>query len=191
MHLMDIEQDIIKQIKKGNQSAFKSLVEEYQQYAFTLAFRILCDEAEARDAVQDSFIKIWQKIRTYDGKAKFTTWMYRIVTNTAIDRLRSIKRIRHINIDDVTDKLDALHQDDSSIKLENNELAQMIRFISEGLPEKQRLVFIMRDLQGLLTSEVQEILEMSESAIKSNLYHARREIGARLSEIISYERRTI
>jgi len=188
---MNIEQDIIEQIKKGNQSAFRSLVEEYQQYAFTLAFRILCDEPEARDVVQESFIKIWQKIRSYDGKAKFTTWMYRIVTNTSIDKLRSMKRNRHINIDELTVQAESLIQADFSGQFENEELAEMITYFSEGLPEKQRLVFVMRDLQGMLSSEVQEILEMSESAIKSNLYHARREIRTRLSEIICYERRTI
>jgi len=188
---MNIERDIIDQIKNGSQQAFKSLVEEYQQYAFTLAFRILGNEEEARDAVQDSFIKIWQKINTFDGKAKFTTWMYRIVTNKAIDRLRLIRRINHVNIDDVSDKLNDLYQSDSIVQLDNKDLGQMIRFISEGLPEKQRLVFIMRDIQGLDSSEVQQILEMPDSAVKSNLYHARKEVRDKLSKILLYERRTI
>ncbi len=187
---MNIERDIIDQIKKGSQQAFRSLVEEYQQYAFNLAFRILGNEEEARDAVQDSFIKIWQKINSFDGKAKFTTWMYRIVTNKAIDRLRSIRRISYVNIDDVSDKLNDLYQSDSVVQLDNKELGQMIRFISEGLPEKQRLVFIMRDIQGLDSSEVQQILEMPDSAVKSNLYHARKVVRDQLSKILLYERRT-
>jgi len=96
---------IIKEIKDGKQDAFRKLVEEYQQYAFNLAFRILCDEEEARDTVQDSFIKIWRKINEYDTNIKFTTWMYKIVTNTAIDRIRSIKRQKSVNIDEVSEKL--------------------------------------------------------------------------------------
>lgn len=165
--------DIIDQIKKGSQPAFKLLVETHQQYAYSLAFRILCNEEEARDAVQESFIKIWRKINTYDRKAKFSTWMYRIITNTAIDHLRVIKRVKFIQLDEVSEKLENLIEIGPAAQLDNKELGQLIRYISEGLPKKQKLVFILRDIQEMGSVEVQQILAMSETVVKSNLYHAR------------------
>ncbi|MCK5079554.1 MAG: sigma-70 family RNA polymerase sigma factor, partial [Bacteroidales bacterium] len=85
-------QKIIQKIQKGDKNAFRMLVEKYQQTAFRLAFRMLGDEDEARDVVQDSFIRIWEKFNTYNDKEKFTSWMYRIVSNRAIDSIRALNR---------------------------------------------------------------------------------------------------
>ncbi|MCD4664412.1 MAG: RNA polymerase sigma factor [Bacteroidales bacterium] len=180
---------IIQQIKNGDQKAFRVLVENHQQYAFSLAFRILCDEDEAKDAVQESFIKIWRSIKNYDEKMKFTTWMYKIVTNTAIDRFRSIKRLNQVNIETVYEKLEKQNHHNPGVQLDNRETAQLIRIISETLPEKQKLVFVLRDLQGLDSCEVEDILNLPETSVKSNLYHARKVIREKLNKILSFERR--
>ena len=103
------DKEIIKQILAGSQAAFRQLVEKYQQYAFSLAFRILCHEEEAKDTVQDSFIKIWKNINSYNDQHKFTTWMYKIVTNTAIDKLRSMKKLLHTDSDKVSRHLDLIN----------------------------------------------------------------------------------
>ena len=179
---------IIKEIKDGKQDAFRKLVEEYQQYAFNLAFRILCDEEEARDTVQDSFIKIWRKINEYDTNIKFTTWMYKIVTNTAIDRIRSIKRQKSVNIDEVSEKLYQMQDESTEVNLNNKEMADIIKTLANDLPEKQKMVFVLRDLQDLNSQEVETILEINETQVKSNLYHARKTIKEKLTEIISFER---
>ena len=179
---------IIKEIRNGNQEAFRKVVEEYQQYAFTLSFRILYDEDEARDAVQDSFIKIWKKIHEYDSKIKFTTWMYRIVTNTAIDRYRSIKRHKSVKMDDVAERLDQLQDGSLEVNLSNEELAGIIKTLADDLPEKQKMVFVLRDIQELSSQEVETILEINETQVKSNLYHARKSIKEKLIKILSFER---
>ncbi len=80
-------ENIIHKARNGDKNAFGELVTKYQQYAFNLAFRIVCNEDDARDVVQDSFIKIWKNMKAYLPKIEFTTWMYKIVTNTAIDHL--------------------------------------------------------------------------------------------------------
>ena len=172
--------EIIEKVKKGDQPAFRLIVEEYRQQAFSLAFRIVCDEEEARDIVQDSFVIIWEKIDTYKMNAKFSTWMLKIVANKAIDRLRRIKRHHMVKLDSVIGKIDALAMDTIDQQSENSELAEIIRWLSAGLPEKQQLVFIMRDIQGMESDEVQEILGMSETSVKSNLYHARISIREKL-----------
>lgn len=177
-------QEIIIRIKKGDQAAFRSLVEEYRQQAFSMAFRILCDEEEARDVVQDSFIKIWQKIETFDMKEKFSTWLNKIVANSAIDRLRQIKRHKLVNLDKAINTIDHFNLDITQTEIENKETARLITWISEGLPEKQKIIFILRDLQGVDSSEVQQILDLSETSVKSNLYHARRAIREKLLKAI-------
>lgn len=177
-------QEIIERVKKGDQAAFRRIVEEYRQQAFSLAFRIMCDEEEARDVVQESFIKVWQKIETYNMTQKFSTWLYKIVANSAIDRLRQIKRHNLINLDKVISKIEYLNLDNMQMEIDNKETAQLIRWIAEGLPEKQQMVFILRDLQGVDSSEVRQILNLSENSVKSNLYHARKAIREKLLKAI-------
>jgi RNA polymerase sigma-70 factor, ECF subfamily len=174
------QNNIIEKVKKGDQAAFRKVVEEYQQMAFSMAFRIVCDEEEARDIVQDSFIKIWQKIDTYDMTMKFSTWLCKIVANSAIDRMRQIRRSNHVKLENVIGKIDILNLDKTQKEIDNKETASLIRWLAEGLPEKQQLVFIMRDLEGIESSEVREILDMPETSVKSNLYHARLAIREKL-----------
>ena len=181
----------IEQVKKGDQAAFKYLVEQYQEYAFRLSFRILCDEEEARDIVQESFIKIWQNIKKYDPKTKFTTWMYTIVTHTAIDRLRSLKHLNLVNIDHVSEHLEGISDQGLDYKLDNTEMGQIIRLMAEDLPGKQRLIFVLRDLQGFDSDEVEQIMKLTKTSVKTNLYHARKAIREKLNKILAYERRML
>ncbi|MCK4679450.1 MAG: RNA polymerase sigma factor [Bacteroidales bacterium] len=186
---MQIESKIIiDKARKGDKEAFGNLVIQHQQYAFNLAFRIVCNEDDARDVVQDSFIKIWKNMKLYNPNIKFTTWMYKIVTNTAIDQLRAIKKAGLVNIDDFHEKLENLCSDNPETQLNNIETGQLIRMISDTLPEKQKLVFVLRDLQGLSSYEVSAVLDLPATSIKSNLYHARKVIKEKLLKILSYER---
>lgn len=184
---MDLKK-IIQQIKKGNQEAFQQLVEYYQTYAFRLAFKIVCNEEDAKDIVQDSFIKIWKNIKQYKQSVKFSTWLYKIVTNTAIDLYRSKERKPTVPINEILVFTDRLENDNPENKLINRELGALFQRLADDLSEKQRLVFILRDLQGNSSKEVQDILEMSEDAVKSNLYLARRSISEKLITLKVYER---
>jgi len=177
-------QEIIECIRNGDRTAFRKLVTMYQQPAYRLAFRILGNEEEARDAVQESFIKIWQKIETFDMKEKFSTWLNKIVANSAIDRMRQIKRHKLVNLDKAINTIDHFNLDITQTEIDNKETARLITWISEGLPEKQKIIFILRDLQGVDSSEVQQILKLSETSVKSNLYHARRAIREKLLILI-------
>ena len=180
---------IIHQIKKGNQSAFRLLVEQYQAYAFKLAFRIVCNEEDAKDVVQESFIKIWRNINNYNSSIKFTTWMYKIVTNSAIDLYRKNARQSSISLDETINTVSEIQQNSTNKNQDNKELSILIRKMADGLPEKQRLIFVLRDLQEMDSQEVQEILEISETTVKSNLYHARKTIKEKILTLMAYERR--
>ncbi len=181
-------QETIGSIRKGDRTAFKKLVEMYQQPAFRLAFRILGNEEEAKDTVQDSFIKIWQKIGSYDSSREFIPWMYRIVANTAADRLRSMRRHVMVPIDLVAEKRMTLQQRDQGTPADNHDLAVLITGLAGMLPEKQKMVFILRDVEGMSSEEVETITELTADAVKSNLYHARKSVRERLFKILEKER---
>ena len=183
---MENEKIIIARAKEGDERAFSDLVRYYQKYAFNLAFRLVCNEEAAKDVVQDSFIKIWKNIRSYKTEMKFTTWMYKIVTNTAIDYKRGMTN-ETLNIDEVGYNL-ALRSENPESKITNDELANFIRLATNKLSEKQRAVFILKDIQGCSSHEVGKLLNQSATSIKSNLYHARKAVKNYLNKVLKVER---
>ncbi len=180
--------DIIMLVKNGDHKAFKTLVTMYRQAAFSLSFRILCNEEDARDIVQESFIRVWENIGSYDPGKRFTTWLFRIVTNCSIDRLRSSRRHTIISMDRVPELLSRPSDPNGETILGNKQIGGMIRLIADGLPEKQRLVFILRDIEGMDSSETEQVLGMTADLVKSNLWHARKAVREKLSGVLSYER---
>ena len=183
-----VPENIIDKARNGDKKAFGKLVMQYQQYAFNLAFRIVNNEDDARDIVQDSFIKIWKNMKLYNPNIKFATWMYKIVSNTAIDHLRSNKKMEKVSLDDFHEKLEQNNYHSPETVLNNKETGHLISSFADTLSEKQKLVFVLRDLQGLNSSEVEDILDLPETSVKSNLYHARKAIREKLHKILSYER---
>lgn len=169
--------ELIESCIKGDVHAFRELVEKLQMYAYTLAFRILLNDEDAKDAVQDSFIKVWKSLGRYNGKYLFTTWMYRIVVNTCLDRLKEVKKRSEV----YSESLNESGSFENSIA--NRELAKQIRQLSRELPEKQRIIFILNDLQDLSLDEACEVLNMPKGQVKSNLYYARKSIKEKLVKL--------
>jgi RNA polymerase sigma-70 factor, ECF subfamily len=157
-------------------------MEEYQGYAFAVAFRIVCNEEDAKDIVQDAFIRVWTNFGSYNTANKFTTWLYSIVTNLCLDKLRARKRRHSSSIEEETIQYLASTADteDPEKIYSNNELSSIIGALTEDLPPKQRIIFVLRDLQDLSVKEVCEILGLSEGSVKTNLVYARAHIRRQL-----------
>jgi RNA polymerase sigma-70 factor (ECF subfamily) len=185
--------DLISLCQRGNQKAFRELVDGHMQYAYSLAIRLLADEDDAKDVVQEAFIRVWKHLLEYDERVKFTTWLYRIVVNLCYDRLKARKRKFGIfdrwNEDDTF--LDRQSSNDPSVAYVNNETAEMIKRISTSLPFKQRMVFILRDLHEQTVEEVSSILDMSLSSVKTNLCYARRAVRNEMERQAQAERKLI
>ena len=162
-------------------------MEEYQGYAFSVAFRILCDEDEARDVVQEAFIRIWSSLPRYNRELKFTTWMYSIVAHLCFDKLRTRKKRRTTALEAVDPSLlaNVAAEHNPERLYSNKELASTIEMLTEKLPPKQKIIFVLRDLQGLSVREVSDILRLSESSVKTNLVYARRFLREQLTPFIS------
>ncbi len=173
--------ELIEKAKLGNTRAFEMVVRTYQRYGFAVAFRILCNEEDAKDVVQECFIRIWKHLNEFDEKIKFTTWMYKIVVNLCFDKLKSQKRRRNIfkNLDEGS-VINAPGGIDLEKELTNKELAAMIKHFANGLSKKQKTVFILRDMEDLSIEEVSEIMNISSGSVKANLFYARQSIRKKI-----------
>ncbi|MBN1413731.1 MAG: RNA polymerase sigma factor [Bacteroidales bacterium] len=177
---------LIRQSIQGDLSAFRRLVERHQHYVYSLAFRSLLHRQEAEDIVQDTFIKVWLNLSFFNFRGKFTTWVYRIVVNLCIDRLKSKNRFTDYQTSSADNSQDWMNQQDEMKKLEEKDMAEHIKMLADHLSPKQRMVFILRDLQDLKIEEVCQVMQLSEGSVKTNLYHARNAI--RLNLIKTEER---
>lgn len=166
--------------RRGDSEAFRYIVAEYRQLVYTLAFRLLCNEADAQDATQDTFIKVWQNISRYKQQYKFSTWIYKIASNTCYDYMRAERKESDLDSADTA----LLPSADEEARLHNKELLELIKKTTDGLSPKQKLVFTLSEIEELDVEEIVLITGLSPAKIKSNLYLARKYIK---SKIENYE----
>ena len=178
-------QKLIQQSRRQDSYAFSLLVRQYQDFVFRLAFRLLCNYEEAQDITQETFIRVWTHLPQFNLQAKCTTWLYKITVNLCYDSLRSYKK-RPIVHDSEIDFLKAYQQlSDENLenKVMNEELIQIILYLTQELTPKQKLIFTLWDLEGLEAEEVKDISGLSSAKIKSNLYLARKYIRERIEKL--------
>ncbi|MDD8019107.1 MAG: RNA polymerase sigma factor [Bacteroidota bacterium] len=182
-----ILQEFIDRCNHGDLSAFPTVMEEYQGYAYAVAFRLICDEEDAKDIVQESFIRVWNNLSRYNPKVKFSTWLYTIVTNLCYDKLRARKRKQTVPMNEVNISMIAaadINENPEQL-FSSKELASIIETLSEELPLKQKMIFVLRDLQGLNIQEVCEVLHLSKSSVKTNLVYARKHLRQKLEPFLA------
>jgi RNA polymerase sigma-70 factor (ECF subfamily) len=176
------ERDIITRCQDGDKEAFRWVVQTHQRMVFSLALKMLCDEEEAKDMVQETFIRVWQRIRDLDHQKTIGTWIYTIASRMCIDKLRHMNRIVSIPEDQMTLRRFASDSDNQRT-LENREWVGIVRTLVDGLSDKQRLVFTLCQLEGLSSAEAEQITGFDTKQIKSNLFVARQTIRKRLKEL--------
>ena len=177
--------DIIKSCIIRDEAAFRKLVDRYSVFAFSVAFRIMNDDEESKDIVQESFITVWNKIGSFNTEKNFSNWFYRIIVNKCYDSLRKSKRTQLIYPDANSWNIPGIYSDSNPHnKLENKEIGKIIRLLTNRLSTKQRIVFILSELEGLSHEDISEITGMAKTSIKSNLNHARRKIGEMIEKHI-------
>ncbi|MDR2927335.1 MAG: sigma-70 family RNA polymerase sigma factor [Cytophagaceae bacterium] len=175
--------ELVQLSRHGDTKAFEKLAVEFQPLVFSLAFRLLCNEDDAKDVVQETFIRAWTKLNRYKSQYSFCTWIYKIAGNLCYDQLRKQKRSRCSNLSATDLNISSLEDIETSVI--NRELAHWIEYFTEALTPKQRLVFTLRDIEGLSVDEVQAVTGLTSAKIKSNLYLARTEIKNKLRTISS------
>jgi RNA polymerase sigma-70 factor (ECF subfamily) len=180
-----VEKELIEECRNGDLHNFRKVVENTTPMIFSVAFRMLGDEDTARDIVQDTMITIWQKLSRIKTAESYKTWAYRIAVNKCYDQLRKQKRQKEIRFDDQTWAIISNHISEGGItELENKENAQIINLLTNRLSHKQKAVFILSELEEMPAGEIAKITGMNRSAVKANLYYARRNIESLLQKYL-------
>ncbi len=183
------ETDIIQAAAAGDTQAFNRLVLVHREGAMLLATRLLRSGPDAEDVVQDAFVKAWRELPSFRGDSAFSSWLYRIVYNLSLNKLRGRKIRRFLRIADEVEEdteeygeiltSDAPEPDELLILKERRErLEQALK----KLPAKQRAVFTMRHEQGLSNTEIAEITGKSEGSVKANFSFAVAKLKQALEE---------
>lgn len=190
------DSDLVAALKIGDEAAFRQLVEQQGPRMLSVARRFMRDEDQARDVVQEAFIQVYRKIGTFKEKAKLSTWLHRIVVNTALMRIRSRKRKREDSIEDMLPGfLEDGHQanparpwSDSGEKLlQRKEVRQLVREAIDGLPDNYRTVLLMRDIEEMSTAETAQALKITENAVKIRLHRARQALREQIDPALRKE----
>lgn len=169
------DEELMLLIANGHRLAFEHLVRRHTAYALAMARR-LCGAGEAEDVVQDAFIKVWVNAgHWHAGRAKFTTWLYRILANTGIDRLRARKTATDIEWDQLADPHPNAEAS-MDARQENKVVAQAV----QKLPEKQRLALALCYQQEMTNREAADVMKVHIKAFEAHLGRARRALKQEL-----------
>lgn len=190
---MDKQQikELIRRAKAGDDDAFTELVELFGNRIYNLALRILRKSDDAADVVQETFIKVYEKIQTFDGRSNFFTWLYRIATNEALMKLRKEKRtvLSDRELERYYDRPNSAEiQEWQSVPLQKmltHEFRVHLDRAVDSLPEIYRSVFVLRDLENASTRETSKILGITETNVKVRLKRARMYLREKLSEYMN------
>lgn len=167
---------------QGDQDAYAELVYTYQNPVYNLCYRMLGERGEAEDAAQEAFLRAYLNLSRYDQSRSFKTWILSIASNYCIDRLRR-RRLLWLSLDDepVADRL-ALHSDDPEPEpaMLNNEYSQVIQGMLNDLSPDYRAVVVLRYWYDYSYAEIADIMDTTESAVKSRLFRARQALAEKM-----------
>lgn len=181
--MLDKEADLITNAQQGDLVAFRKLIEKHSSRIYSIAYQITGNSADAQDITQEIFIKLHGVLHKFNHKYRFTTWLYRIAVNTSIDYQRKHSRRRYFPLEDMKcmSAIDDIHNNPEVLH-ERNELKGIISQLTGLLTERQRKVFILRDLQDFSTPEVASILNCSQITVRVHLAGARSRIKTALQQ---------
>lgn len=182
------EQILLERAKAGDVAAFEELIEGYQKKIFNLAYRILGNYEDAGDMAQEALIRIFRSIANFKEQSSFSTWVYRITTNVCLDEIRKKKNKKVISLDEeirVEDgEMKRQIMSDDMLPDEAAELKELRTSVNNAinsLPEDQRLVITLRDIQGLSYDEISSVLDCPSGTVKSRINRARQALKNVLS----------
>lgn len=180
------EKAIIERVISGETDAFEALVLEYQTVVYNLALRMTANPADAEDCAQEAFVKAYRSLASFRGDASFSSWLYRLTTNTCLDLLRSRKRRGEVSLTDDSDEtaaeLDIPDEADTpETAAVRKETRETVRGALSKLPPDFRAILLLRELGGLSYEEIGQQMNLEAGTVKSRIFRARRKLAAILT----------
>ncbi len=172
------DEELVKRVKNGDVDAFEEIIAKYEKRVFSLIYNVTKNENEIEDLAQEVFIKVYKNIDKFQGKSSLYTWIYRITTNLCLDYIKKRREIIYIDekIQYGDGEVDIQLSTNEKLQdelYEEKELKEKLQKSIDKLPDKQKMMIILRDIKGLSYEEISKILEMKLGTVKSQINRAR------------------
>lgn len=182
------EQEVISRLRQGDEKVFRQVVEQYRQPVVNTCLGLLHNLEDAEDVAQDVFIEMFRSIHHFKGKAKLSTWLYRIAVNRSLNFIRDNKKRSWFKSFDevVQSKLNVLNhpepgnENNPEISLENRQRALLLHEAIDSLPENQRVAFVLSKYEEMSQKQVAEVMDTSVSAVESLIHRAKKNLQKKL-----------
>ncbi len=183
--------ELVRQTLRGDSAAYNGLVKRYQRQVYSLAYRMTGSPEDASDLTQETFVRAYTALGSFRQDASFLTWLYKITSNLCIDQLRSRKAKGALSLDvelaegrEPAETCRSLAPEDAAVRGAVQEIVQRAVL---NLPEKYRLVVVMRHLQDMSVDEIARTLELPTGTVKTHLFRARDMLRERLCPVLGME----
>ena len=186
----ETEEALVRDLQNGNLEAYDKLAQIYQKKIYGLSFHLTRNQMDAQDVTQEVLLTLFRKINMFQGKSAFSSWVYRIAVNASYMKLRSKKKEPNVSIDELMPSFNSAGFQQEKIQdwsenteslLFTKETRDVINKAVDLLPEKEKVVFLLRDVEGLSSEKAGEILDLTVPAVKSRLHRARLFLRKKLS----------
>ena len=170
------DEEVVERVRAGETALYEILMRRYNQRLYRVARAILRNDAEAEDVMQDAYVRAYQHLNQFAGKAAFSTWLTRIAVNEALGRLKSRNRFDQLDMDEKYEETFMGPQEnapDPEVKASAGELRELLEAALLELPEQYRTVVMLRDIEEMTTSETAAALELTEENVKVRLHRGR------------------
>jgi len=197
--MLATDEELVARATAGDLDSFNQLVSRWERPIYALAYRTLGREEEARDVVQDAFLRAFRGLKGFKGEAKFSSWLYRITLNLCRDWIRKERRAPLVQVPEGDDSMNLAEQmpsPDESVEdlVSRREMSRAVSLAMAELPEEQRTAIMLKEYQGLTFQEIAELLDCPLSTVKTRLYQGlsvlRRRLERRQAEEASLRRAT-
>lgn len=178
---IEAERTLIRAIQGGDMDAFETLVKSYEQKVYWVAYGLVGNAEDARDISQDCFLRVYKAIDRFDLRYNFYTWLYRIVVNLSIDRLRKNGKRNAVSIEEFP--TDPSHQSTPELALQNTEKGRKILEVLDQLPDKYRTMIVLRDIEEMGCEEIAKIIGCTSATTRWRLHRAREMFKERWARI--------
>jgi RNA polymerase sigma-70 factor (ECF subfamily) len=165
------DEDLVRAAREGDEAAFEALYRRHEVRAWRVAKNLVGNREDAGDLVQEAFLRVFRSLDRFDFEHEFTTWLYRIVTNLAIDHLRHLRQSRIVRREDASESLPGGASPGEGV--ESDEARRAVRRALDALPPKFKTVMVLRELHGLSCKEIASIVASTHATVRWRLHRAR------------------